>query len=48
MRSTHAIEIKFNTHLLEVLSFEFVKKNLYLSSRVREIVYFDTRGQNDQ
>ena len=32
--STHATEIKFNTHVLSTLSFEFVKKKLYLTSRV--------------
>ena len=40
LRYTHATEIKFNTHVLCTLSFEFVKKMLYLSSRVWKTNFF--------
>ena len=41
MRSTHANEIKFNTHVSWTLSFKSVThKKLYLSSRVRKTNFF--------
>ena len=40
MCSTHATKVKFNTHVLWTLSFEYVKKQSYLSSRVWKTNFF--------
>ena len=39
MRSTHATEIKINTHVYWTLSFEFVKKNFCIWDREYRIFF---------